>query len=99
MSAERRAEEEAHDVLRSAIRTAALAQWDRRIAQGADGSVDLAETRPEVEAGVLVDYVVMAVFDSGADTHTVGAILRTDGQCAQYRTVGLLQQALDDVLG
>jgi hypothetical protein len=99
VSAERRAEEEAHDVLRSAIRTAALAQWDRRMAQGFDADGNLAETRPEVEAGVLVDYVVMAVFDSGADTHTVSAVLRTDGQCAQYRTVGLLRQALDDVLG
>lgn len=93
------AERAAHEDLRTAICAASLEQWDRRMADGQDGSGDLAETRPEVQTGVLVDYVVVAVFDSGADTHTVTAVLRTDGQCAQYRTVGLLQQALADLTG
>lgn len=98
MSAERRAEEAAHDVLRDAIRTASLAQWDRQIADGGYDSESLTETRPEVAGGVLVDYVVMAVFDSGAGAHTVASVLRTDGLCSKHRTVGLLKQALHDVL-
>lgn len=97
MTAETQAESAAHDTLRDAIRQATLAQWDRRIAADMDDTGVLADTRSEVEAGILVDYVIVAMYDSGQD-HTVSAVLRTDGECAQYRTVGLLQQALHDVL-
>lgn len=99
MTPERRAQEVAHDTLRAAIRQASLTQWDRRIAKedDPDERLMLAETRAEVEAGVLIEYVVVAVFDSGSDDHDVTATLRTDGQAAQYRTVGLLHQALQDI--
>lgn len=95
MTPERSREQDAHDNLRDHIRRAALAQWDRRLANGDDDT--LSETRPEVESGILVDYVIVATFDSGSDDHTVSAVLRTDGQCAQYRTRGLLSQALADL--
>jgi hypothetical protein len=93
------AERDAHDHLREAIRAASLAMWDRRLANAEDDEErdTLTETRPEVEGGLLVDYVVVAVFDSGSDDHTVTAVLRTDGQCAQHRTRGLLSQALADL--
>lgn len=106
MTTARRAEENAHDTLRDAIRAASLTLWDRRRAE-AEAEADVDEdfeldvwtsTRSEVETGVLVDYVVVAVFDSGSDSHTVSSILRTDGKCASYRTVGLLQQGVHDFL-
>jgi hypothetical protein len=95
------AERDAHDHLRDTIRATSLAMWDRRLsnAEHDEERDTLTETRPEVEGGLLVDYVVVAVFDSGSDDHTVTAVLRTDGQCAQHRTVGLLRQGLADVLG
>lgn len=100
MTVERGATEgEAHDRLRDAIRDCTLALWDRRITSGEDEEGYMATTRPEVERGVLVDYVVVAVFDSGTDDHTVNATLRTDGLCASYRQVGLLSQALHDLGG
>jgi hypothetical protein len=93
------AERDAHDVLRDAIRTTSLAMWDRRIERAEDDEARdaLTETRPEVQGGLLVDYVVVAVYDSGSDDHTVTAVLRTDGQCARHRTRGLLSQALADL--
>lgn len=93
------AERDAHNDLRTAIRAATLTQWDRRLDQADDDESRelLTETRPEVESGLLVDYVVVAVYDSGSDDHTVTAVLRTDGQCAQHRTRGLLSQALADL--
>ena len=57
---------------------------------------DTTETQPEVLGGILVDYVAVAVFDSGQE-HTVTAVLRTDGECPQYRTAGLLQHVLADL--
>lgn len=92
-SAERTADRAAHDVLRDAIRAAVLTLWDLRMGEE-DADSHFAETRPEVERGVLVDYAVVAVFDSGDDTHTVDAVLRTDGLCASYRTLGLLTQGM-----
>lgn len=96
MTTERQVENQAHEVLRDAIRDAALAKWDRQMAT-ADDTELLAETRPEIAAGVLVDYVVVAVFDSGHQDHDVSVVLRTDGHCSQYRTVGLLDQGVHDV--
>lgn len=99
MTPERRAQEAAHDALRAAIRQASLTQWDRHMAKEDDPDElrILAESRAEVEAGILIEYAVVAVFDSGSDDHTVTATLRTDGMAAQYRTVGLLHQALQDI--
>jgi len=88
------AEMTAHDVLRTVIRDAALATWDRKTADS-DEQEECRELRAEIESGVLVDYVTVVVFDSGSDDHSVVMTLRTDGQCASYRTVGLLTQALD----
>lgn len=95
----RRAERATHEELRDAIRRAALVQWDCRIDEDEDDeSKDLLrETRPEVESGVLVDYVVVAVFDSGSDDHDVKSVLRTDGRCAAYRVHGLLSIAQADL--
>lgn len=96
MTAERQAEYRAHEALRDAIREASNAQWARRIAEGKDEEGTLAETQPEVLGGILVDYVAVAVFDAGQD-HTVTVVLRTDGECPQYRTAGLLQHVLADL--
>jgi len=90
------AEMTAHDDLRAALRNAALATWDRKTAEAEDPQ-EWSELRPEIESGVLVDYVTVASFDSGNDDHSVVMTLRTDGQCASYRTVGLLTQALDSL--
>lgn len=90
-------EREAHEQLRDAIRTASLAHWDRVIGSDRDDEGYLAETRPEVERGVLVDYVVVAVFDSGSDNHVVTSVLRTDGSCSPHRVLGLLHLGLDTV--
>lgn len=99
MSQERAHERAEHEKLRDAIRATALSCWDRRAAETEDmDAVELLrETRAEVQTGVLVDYVVVGVFDSGQD-HNVTAVLRTDGSCSHYRTVGLLAHALADTL-
>ncbi len=102
MTPERIAEQKAHDELRDALRKVGVAQFQRMLTEGQDDDdVDttvFAETLLEVEGGVLVDYVTVAVYDSGSDDHTVTVISRTDGKCAQYRTVGLLTQALEDTI-
>ncbi len=102
MTPERHAEQAAHDELRDVLRKVGVAQWRRQLAEGSqdedfDGST-LVETLPEIQTGILVDYVTVAIYDSGNDAHTVTVISRTDGKCAQYRTVGLLAQALEDTI-
>ena len=95
------AEDKAHDVLRDAIRAAALALWDRRAVDDADDEDALAEledARPVVEQGLLLDYVVVAVFDNGNRDFSLNVILRTDGKAARYRVDGLLIDALADHL-
>jgi hypothetical protein len=90
----------AHDDLRDAIKCSTLAMWDRIIADpetNDEARANRVTARPEVEAGVLVDYVVAAVFDSGSDDHDVSVILRTDGRCSRYRTLGLLSMAIEDL--
>lgn len=97
----RRAERNTHETLRVAIRDAALAKADRHIAEAAADANDAAaglwrEHRDNLRVALLIDYAVATAFDGGSDT-TMAVVLRTDGMCAQHRTLGLLHQALTDV--
>ena len=83
----------AHERLRVAIREAAVALYRRQVEEG-EQDEDL-EVLGQLEA-ILVDYVVVAAFDDLTDGSTSTAILRTDGKCATYRTLGLLELAAKD---
>lgn len=85
-------EDEVHVQLRAVIRSASLAQADRLVAEGKDE-----DSRADVERGMLVDYVVVAVFDSGDEDSNVMITIRTDGKCSRHRVVGMLGTALNDL--
>jgi len=95
VSVERKAEQDAHEALRDTIRAAALATTDRRAADEPD-DID-PEYRDGLATGVIVDYIVVAVFDNGSDVHDFAVVLRTDGKAAHYRMRGILATAFEDL--
>ncbi len=56
-----------------------------------------AERQAEYRAHETLRDAIRQTSVANWDRHTVMAVLRTDGECAQHRTVGLLHTALAEM--